>query len=97
MEAINGLKLEVFIQENGIIRRNDTGLFLGRLDDISFEELLPKKTVTVDADELEHLLNCMDNQKFIYEQSENTQKEWQEIIDKANRKMRQVWIEQTKE
>lgn len=51
--------------------------------------------VLVDSDELEHLLNCMDNQKFIHEQNKNTQKEWQEIIDKANKKMRQVWLDQT--
>lgn len=51
------------------------------------------KGVLVDSNELEHLLNCMDNQKFIHEQNEDTQKEWQEIIDKANRKMRQVWVD----
>lgn len=55
-----------------------------------------KKTVTVDADELEHLLNCMDNQKFIHEQDEETKKEWQNIIDTANRNMRKVLSEVTK-
>jgi hypothetical protein len=53
------------------------------------------KSVLVDSNELEHLLNCMDNQKFIHEQNEETQKEWQEIIDKANRNMRRVWLNQS--
>lgn len=52
------------------------------------------KKIIVNANELEHLLNCMDNQKFIHEQSEETQKEWQEIIDQANRKMRKRMMEQ---
>jgi hypothetical protein len=59
-------------------------------------EMKMTKNVIVNADALEHLLNCMDNQKFIHEQSKDTQKEWQEIIDKANREMRRTLIEQTK-
>lgn len=54
--------------------------------------------IIVDIDEMEHLLNCMDNQKFIHEQNEKTREEWQNVIDSANRKMRKkinnkhLWI-----
>ncbi|MDP4170149.1 MAG: hypothetical protein Q8906_06020 [Bacillota bacterium] len=46
--------------------------------------------ILIDEDKLEHLLNCLDNQKFIHEQNEETQKEWQKIIDKANHEMREI-------
>ncbi len=54
-------------------------------------------TVTVDADKLEHLLNCMDNQKYIHEQKPRTQIEWQRTIDAANREMRKIWLDQIRE
>lgn len=38
-ESIRTISIEVFVQENGIIRLADYGAFLGRLDGISFEEL----------------------------------------------------------
>ena len=41
------------------------------------------KQILIDADKFDHLLNCMCNQKYIHEQSPETQTEWQEIIDKA--------------
>jgi len=41
------------------------------------------KEITINADKFEHLLNCMCNQKFIQEQSEEVQKNWQDIIDKS--------------
>lgn len=47
--------------------------------------------ITIDEDFFEHLLNCMCNQKYIHEQSEETQKEWQEIIDTAYHKARGLW------
>lgn len=50
---------------------------------VSFLTEKLKQTVMIDTDQFEHLLNCMCNQKFIHEQSAKTQKEWQEIIDKA--------------
>lgn len=46
--------------------------------------------ITMDTDKLEHLLNCMCNQKFIHEMSPEVQKEWQEIIDKAYHEAREL-------
>jgi hypothetical protein len=40
-------------------------------------------STVIQNDVLEHLLNCMANQKFINEQSPEIQKEWQNIIDQA--------------
>lgn len=42
-----------------------------------------EQPITIGADQFEHLLNCMCNQKFIHEMNQETQKEWQETIDKA--------------
>lgn len=42
-----------------------------------------KRMIEIDADLLEHILNCMCNQKFIHEQKPEMQKEWQSAIDKA--------------
>jgi hypothetical protein len=90
-DYINTITIKADIQENGIIRIAETGLFIGRLDGVGIESVLPfkiptyetEKQITVGADQFEHLLNCMCNQKFIHEQNEETQKEWQEIIDKS--------------
>jgi hypothetical protein len=50
--------------------------------------------ILIDKDEFEHLLNCMCNQKFLNfprNKSEDTGKEdWQEIIDKAYDKAREL-------
>lgn len=84
------------VQENGLIGEETSGHFLGRLEGIKYEEVKKISTnkIIIDADKLEHLLNCMDNQKFIHEQKPATQKEWQSVIDKANREMREILIEQ---
>ena len=37
----------------------------------------------VDQDFFEHLLNCMANQKYIGEQSMDTQRVWQRIMDET--------------
>jgi DNA-binding transcriptional regulator YhcF (GntR family) len=37
----------------------------------------------MDAHALEHLLNCMANKNFIHEQTEEVQKEWQNVYDTA--------------
>lgn len=46
--------------------------------------------ITIDKDQFEHLLNCMCNQKYIFEMSEEVQKEWQETIDKAYHEARAI-------
>lgn len=51
--------------------------------EVTFKTEELKKLVFIDKDKFEHLLNCMCNQKYIHEQSEAVQREWQEIIDKA--------------
>ena len=48
----------------------------------------PNKLVVMTSDELEHLLNCMCNQKYIHERSKEVQKDWQGIIDKSYHKAR---------
>src|SRR5687768_10147373 len=81
--AIEVTRIKAFVQENGIIRVEPTGLLLGRLDGVEYEDIKQFEVspetgkVVVGADALEHLLNCLDNQKFIHEQNEPTQKEWQ--------------------
>ena len=57
--------------------------------------------VNVSEDSFEHLLNCLDNQKFINEINADAltcdykkiQKENQEHIDDFNRQCRKVWLE----
>ena len=46
--------------------------------------------VTIDVDKFEHLLNCMCNQKYIHEMNQETQKEWQDIIDKSYHEARSL-------
>jgi acyl CoA:acetate/3-ketoacid CoA transferase beta subunit len=38
-EAVNGIIVKVFIQENGIIRLDSNGQFIARLDGITYEEV----------------------------------------------------------
>jgi len=89
-----------FVQKNGIIRIAD-GRYIGRLEDIeygdiaSFEDINPvikanERNVNINRNILEHLLNCMCNQKYIHEQNAETKAEWQEIIDKSYHEVRSI-------
>lgn len=60
------------------------------------------KTVTIDLDFFEHLLNCMCNQKFLPMSgpsciSSENEKANQKVIDEAYHKARAIWIERAKE
>lgn len=39
MDIVKVISLKVYVQDNGIVRRESDGLLLGRLDGVTFEEL----------------------------------------------------------
>jgi len=56
-----------------------------------------EKTIEIDENFFEHLLNCMDNQKFMpVNNLSQAEKETQEIIDKASRQARNIWLKETR-
>jgi hypothetical protein len=52
----------------------------------------PFEPFVVDANLLDHLLNCMCNQKYIHEQRLTTRIEWQKTIDTAYHEMRMFLV-----
>jgi SOS-response transcriptional repressor LexA len=62
---------------------NDEDSLVAHLNTHNMERFRSPDMMLIDADKLEHLLNCMANKNFIHEQTEETQKEWQSVYDMA--------------